>query len=71
MTKRVITDSSVCLQDILYGVDDLSVKTKTKNKIFYMVHSLPKKKKRHVQQCIARNYGYKLLRKLQSGWQCQ
>jgi hypothetical protein len=30
MTKLVITYSTVCLQDILYGVDDLSVKTKIK-----------------------------------------
>jgi hypothetical protein len=34
MTKRVITDSTVCLQDILYCHDYLSVKTKTTNQIY-------------------------------------
>jgi hypothetical protein len=32
MAKRVITDSIVSLQDILYCLDDLSVKTKTTNR---------------------------------------
>jgi hypothetical protein len=39
MTKRVITDSTVCLQYILYCLDDLSVKTKTTNRAI-----LPKNK---------------------------
>jgi hypothetical protein len=34
MRKRVITDSIVFLQDILYCLDDLSVKTKTTNQIY-------------------------------------
>jgi hypothetical protein len=47
MTKLVITYSTVCLQDILYGVDDLSVKTKTKTKNKDILYGafLTKKKK--------------------------